>query len=97
MKKNDNRLGSAIRTLRTDLGLTQADAARAFCVTRPAYTYKENGKTAYTIDDLLRLGKLFSVPPELFFHPELLERADAREEFARNYSQCVQHLPNKLR
>lgn len=60
-----------IRALRLEAGYTQEEAAKALCISRPAYNGKERGKTPFYPEELLQLSKLYGVKPDVFFSPEL--------------------------
>jgi DNA-binding XRE family transcriptional regulator len=65
-----NRLGELLRTLRTERGLTQKEAAEAIGL-HPGYlTRVEGGRTNLTVATLVAASVAFNVPLSVFFPPE---------------------------
>ncbi len=64
-------LGETVRKFRIDIGYSQDSLAKALDCSRSAYSYKEGGKCAFSIEDLQQLAVVFRIPLEAFFQPEL--------------------------
>ena len=64
MHKN---VGNNIKTLRTNLGITQAQLAELVGVARVSIVSIENGRFIPTIETALRISKTLSVPIEQIF------------------------------
>lgn len=60
-----------IRRLRTEAGYAQLEIAKALCISRSAYSYKELGRIPFYPEELLLLAKKFELKPDIFFEPEL--------------------------
>ena len=81
--------GENIRKIRLKIGFSQKDVARALHCSRSAYSYKENGETGFSIEEIQMLTILFAVDPALFFHPENLPNPKDRSRPSRGSSQNI--------
>lgn len=63
-------LGETVRKFRMEIGYSQDSLAKALDCSRSAYSYKEGGKCAFSIEDLQQLAVVFNLPLEAFFQPE---------------------------
>ena len=61
---DNTKLGSLIRALRREAGMTQRDLAEALGVSRQAVSKWETGTADPSTSNLLALAKLFGVPAE---------------------------------
>ena len=59
-------LGDKIRKLRLSQGLTQTDFAKKLFVTPAAVSQWEKGTTRPTMETLIKIAKLFSIPLDYF-------------------------------
>lgn len=57
----NNRIGLALRQLRIERGMTQADMARLLGLHRPAYTLIESGRQRLTAEQLLVVSEAMGV------------------------------------
>ena len=64
-------MGKIARKLRMTTGYPQDMVAYLLSLHRSSYSYKEQGKSAFSTDDLQRLAALYQVPIDTFFIPEL--------------------------
>ncbi len=64
-------IGKTVRKFRMEIGYSQDSLAKALDCSRSAYSYKENGKCAFSVEDLQLLAVVFNLPLEAFFNPEL--------------------------
>lgn len=60
----------AIKAFRLKMGYDQSTMAKAMHCCRSAYSYKELGTTAFSIEDVQYAAALFGFSPDVFFHPE---------------------------
>ena len=65
---DNTKLGSLIRALRREAGLTQRELAEALGVSRQAVSKWETGTADPSTSNLLALAKLFGVPAEELLH-----------------------------
>lgn len=62
-----------IRSLRSYKKLTQSEMAKILNLSVVSYNKKENGKVAFTLEEIKTLSEYFKVPIEIFFKEEVFE------------------------
>lgn len=60
-----------IRSLRSYKRLTQSEMAKILNLSVASYNKKENGKAAFTLEEIKILSEYFKVPIESFFKDEV--------------------------
>ncbi|WP_369297759.1 helix-turn-helix transcriptional regulator [uncultured Neglectibacter sp.] len=60
-------VGAIAKRLRLDTGYSQEMVAYALNMNRSGYSYKEIGKTAFSLYDLQRLAILYGISTDVFF------------------------------
>ena len=60
-----------IRSLRSYKRLTQSEMAKILNLSAASYIKKENGKVAFTLEEIKILSEYFKVPIESFFKDEV--------------------------
>jgi len=60
-----------IRSLRSYKRLTQSEMAKILNLSAASYNKKENGKAAFTLEEIKILSEYFKVPIESFFKDEV--------------------------
>ena len=60
-----------IRSLRSYKRLTQSEMAKILNLSTVSYNKKENGKVAFTLEEIKILSEYFKVPIESFFKDEV--------------------------
>jgi len=60
-----------IRSLRSYKRLTQSEMAKILNLSASSYNKKENGKVAFTLEEIKILSEYFKVPIESFFKDEV--------------------------
>nr|WP_195366009.1 helix-turn-helix transcriptional regulator [[Eubacterium] tenue] len=53
-----------LRVLRAKHDLTQKDLAQKLGVEKASYCRKENGKSAFSLEDVIKLKNIFNLTPE---------------------------------
>ena len=85
-------IAQIVKKLRMETGYSQEMVADVLKLCRSSYSYKEQGTTAMSTDDLQRLAALYQVPIDTFFTPELSEGGTAGERIKRKPAQDVKNL-----
>lgn len=72
----DTGLNKAIRYHRRSMNMPQAELARLLDVRTATVSYWEHGKSKPTIDDLIKLAKIFGVSEQELLHPTEIKETE---------------------
>lgn len=81
--KNTMNVNERIKTLRSQLHLSQEYVANYLGLNRSTYTQMENGNRKVTADDVSKLSDLFGVSADMILHNEEISKTTA--VFARSF------------
>ena len=62
---------SKLIILRKENNVTQADIARILCISTKAYSFKENGKTQFSMNEMFLISQYFKLDIEDIFLPTI--------------------------
>lgn len=89
----DNKtIAEIARKLRMTTGYPQEFVADVLKLCRSTYSYKEQGSTSVSTDDLQRLSALYQVPIDTFFTPALAGETPTGKRIKRKPDPSLENL-----